>query len=441
MFKKLVILTLALSLIIPMTASGALKLGAHTDLSWYGNGTYKTGVMDADKNVLGLMIARSSFLWHKIEPYQGARNWAEHDATIDGYIARGIENLAVVYGSPQWANGSSDYNVVPADAAKFRTWLDNYKRFMTDAVNRYKGKVKKWELWNEQNEYYFWKPNPNPDQYITFYKEMYALIKSIDPTAEVAMGSLCGITAGCCITGVDFLKYMYNRGVYPDIVNLHPYDKNAPDIDIQWEYDFTDIGVIHDIMVQYGQGNKPIWITEWGWGSSIGGATQASYFRTAMEMLLTRYPYVTVATWFTDRDFNSSGFDHGLMTYSHQDKPVTPIFREYIAKLNSTAQPPPTEPPPTEPPPPPATSCSYGLSVTSVEYNWQKHTAYVTVSTSSSTCAWTATSNASWLTVSPASGTGRHTVTYSMTRNYGPTRVGAITIGNKILTVTQRGRR
>lgn len=439
MFKNFLILALALSLVMPMTASGALKLGAHTDLSWYGNGSYKTSVMDADKNVLGLMVARSSFLWHKIEQTRGGYNWADHDATVDGYIARGIENMAAVYGSPQWANGSSDYNVVPTDATQFRAWLDNYKNFMRLAVTRYKGKIKYWELWNEQNEYYFWKPNPNPDQYITFYKEMYALIKSIDPAAQVAMGSVCGITAGCCITGVDFLKYMYDRGVFPDIVNLHPYDKNAPDVDIQWEYDFTDIGVIHNLMVQYGQGDKPIWITEWGWLDYIDPTTQANWFRTAMEMLLNQYPYVTTAIWFTDRDFQSSNFHCGLMTYYFKDKPVTPIFREYIAKIKSTQ--PPTEPPTEPPQPPPPPPCGYNISTTSVTYNWYRHTGSFRVTASSSNCAWTAKSNASWLTVSPASGTGSRTVTYSMTRNYGSTRVGAITIGNKVLTVTQRGRR
>ncbi len=53
-------------------------------------------------------------------------------------------------------------------------------------------------------------------------------------------------------------------------------------------------------------------------------------------------------------------------------------------------------------------------------------------------CAWTATSNASWLTITAgASGTGSGQVRFSATANPGPARSGTLTIGGLTFTVDQ----
>jgi hypothetical protein len=57
--------------------------------------------------------------------------------------------------------------------------------------------------------------------------------------------------------------------------------------------------------------------------------------------------------------------------------------------------------------------------------------------TASSGCAWTATSDASWLTTS-SSGNGNGTVTYSIAANTGAARVGTITLGGHTFTVAQQ---
>jgi len=64
----------------------------------------------------------------------------------------------------------------------------------------------------------------------------------------------------------------------------------------------------------------------------------------------------------------------------------------------------------------------------------------VTVTTSSSSCPWTATSNASWITITAGSmGTGNGTVSYSVSENTGGTRTGTMTIGGQTFTITQDG--
>ncbi len=57
-----------------------------------------------------------------------------------------------------------------------------------------------------------------------------------------------------------------------------------------------------------------------------------------------------------------------------------------------------------------------------------------------SVCGWTATSNATWITIdSGASGTGAGAVVYSVTENMGTTRIGTMTIAGKTFTVVQLG--
>jgi hypothetical protein len=61
----------------------------------------------------------------------------------------------------------------------------------------------------------------------------------------------------------------------------------------------------------------------------------------------------------------------------------------------------------------------------------------VTVS-SANTCQWTASSNASWITVTAgATGTGNGTVTFSVAANSGAGRTGTLTIAGRAFTVTQ----
>jgi hypothetical protein len=60
----------------------------------------------------------------------------------------------------------------------------------------------------------------------------------------------------------------------------------------------------------------------------------------------------------------------------------------------------------------------------------------VNVSTTS-TCTWTAVSNAAWITVAPGVRTGSGSVEYHHTANPGPQRAGTITIAGLTFTVTQ----
>lgn len=94
-------------------------------------------------------------------------------------------------------------------------------------------------------------------------------------------------------------------------------------------------------------------------------------------------------------------------------------------------------PPPSPTPSPAPAPCHYSLAATtqSVAASGGSNTVQVIAD---SGCAWTATSNASWLTITRgASGSGSGAVTYSATANTGDARTGTLTIAGQTMTVTQ----
>jgi hypothetical protein len=95
----------------------------------------------------------------------------------------------------------------------------------------------------------------------------------------------------------------------------------------------------------------------------------------------------------------------------------------------------PTPTPTTTPTP----SCTYSLSSSGVSGVAAGGTGSVNVSAPSG-CAWSAASNAAWITVTSGSnGNGNGTVNYSVQPNTGAARTGSITIAGQTFTVQQAG--
>jgi hypothetical protein len=82
-------------------------------------------------------------------------------------------------------------------------------------------------------------------------------------------------------------------------------------------------------------------------------------------------------------------------------------------------------------------SCSFALSSTSLNTPASGGGASVALSASDSSCAWSASSAASWITVSPTVGTGNAMVTVAAGANAGAARTGTATVGGPGFTVMQ----
>src|SRR5581483_10905339 len=317
------------------STSTAPKYGLHQDLTYDGYAWRRAQEIDAAASVHA-QISRNSFLWSRIEPTPGTYDWSIPDSVVDGLRARGIETLFVVVGSPSWINGGppgtadSQY-YVPTDPQAFANWVKAYTGFIKEAVKHFKGRVSKWEIWNEENEHFTWKPQPSISQYAQFFVAMRGAIKSVDPAAEVAIG---GLTDFCCdldIPGSTFVKGLIAQGVQFENVAIHPYPTagHPPDVHWQWHANFDDIAAYHDLLVG-ARRNVPIWVTEWGWSSArVGDDLQAEYLARSLDMLRTMYPYVTVATYFVAVDSEPEYFE-GLFHGDLSPKPAAAAFTNFI---------------------------------------------------------------------------------------------------------------
>ena len=85
--------------------------------------------------------------------------------------------------------------------------------------------------------------------------------------------------------------------------------------------------------------------------------------------------------------------------------------------------------------------CTYSISPTSITHVPQGGKGSVSITASSSNCAWTTTNNASsWVTITgSSSGTGSGTLNYTFSTNIYTQRSGTLIIAGKTFTITQSG--
>lgn len=215
-----------------------------------------------------------------------------------------------------------DAQVLEMTGPTFEAWKTAYVNFVKLAAARYVGQIHKYEVWNEANLDYFWKPVPDVQQYIELYSATRSAIHEIDPTAEVSVqiGALQGSSDDP--RGDTFLQAFYSAGVIPDVASYHAYTynmTNPPTVTNAYN-NFSDIAAIRSVMTANNAAANKMWITEFGWPTDkVTPVQQAAYLGTALEMIQQQYSsYVTVALIYQLVD---AGDYFGLFTSSGLPKP------------------------------------------------------------------------------------------------------------------------
>src|SRR3989344_4016856 len=86
----------------------------------------------------------------------------------------------------------------------------------------------------------------------------------------------------------------------------------------------------------------------------------------------------------------------------------------------------------------PPAACTYTVSPTSQNFAHTGGSGNVAVGANRNDCTWTATSNASWVTVTGgSSGSGNGSVSYTVAANTGPARTGVMMVAGQAVTITQ----
>lgn len=235
---------------------------------------------------------RQQSRWSAYEPARGQFQnayVAKVDSLVNDAAAHGVRIMFSVVNSPDWAG---DGGGLPRDGADFG-------RLMSFVANRYKGRVQAYEVWNEQNYAYETDGLVDVGSYIPVLKAGYEAIKAVDPNTLVVFGGLTptGIRdrPDVELDDVEYLKQIYgiNDGEvknYYDVLGAHPGATCNPP-DTSWpdnpattpcgtdedgsrsftsdnSFYFKRILNLRDVMERNGEGDKPMWLTEFGWNTS-----------------------------------------------------------------------------------------------------------------------------------------------------------------------------
>lgn len=302
----------------------------------------------------GLKWFRIDFGWSSIQPQNGTSyaQWYfdRADLVINAARARGMKVLLTFWRTPDWANGGNGPYAPPTD-------FEAYGRAARYTANYFRGRVAAYEVWNEANLMgHFW--SGTIADYTSLLRASYDDFRAGDPNAKVVAGSVA-------YNDDAWLRQMYQAGAkgYFDVISTHPYQgirdepPEAPDNGTKW---LSHVPAVHELMEEYGDGDKPIWFTEFGWSnhantSGLGnwqqGVTaqqQADYFVRAIKVVHQSYPYVNNMFWYNERNQDAGKIqldNYGLLYRNLSPKPVYDRIKTYLATPAPTPTPTPTPTP------------------------------------------------------------------------------------------------
>jgi LysM repeat protein len=253
----------------------------------YGIEVFMAGnnAMQVVENVsqLGMQWVKVEIDWRIYEPVQGQIEFTQIDTLVAALEAQNISILFSVSTSPDWAR-TSDIEEGPPDV------LNDYANFAGALAQRYTGRVAAYEIWTEPNLRREWNSETHSigaDNYIDLLTLAFNAVKSADPTAIVVSAGLAptGFNDGInAINDREFLQGMYGLGLadVSDAVGAHPGGwANPPDatccdaspgVETHFEhpsfYFLDTLNNYREIMIAQGDTDTPIWVTEFGWGTS-----------------------------------------------------------------------------------------------------------------------------------------------------------------------------
>ena len=261
----------------------------HTDVNPYGANFFLDREVEHWKQEKTLEMARAAgigwikqqFSWEEIEPNRkGEYDWAKYDRIVDLAQRYGMQIIARLDRPPDWSRqGDSEFKTRPPDN------LEDYGDFVHALVDRYRGRVRYVQIWNEPNLSAEWGfQRVDAVAYTGLLEVAYRRAKEADPNVLVLSGPLAITLEDASMRGnhndLIFLEQMYQAGAgdYFDILSANafgldrpPEDPPAPEV-----LNFRRVELQREIMERYGDAHKPIWINEYGWNAPPEGFPKSS---------------------------------------------------------------------------------------------------------------------------------------------------------------------
>ena len=282
----------------------------------FGMGLYlgRFGPEEMEKTALraqeaGVKWSREDFSWPAIEPRAGQYEWGFTDQLVACARRHGVTVYAIVASWPDWVKAYTPEGI------------DRYAAFLRVLVNRYKDRIKQWEIWNEPN-IFFWQGTK--EQYAELLTRSYQAIKETDPGAEVLGLSTAGIDS-------KYIQWMIEKSVPFDALTIHPYRTTFEDRAF-----LEDLTKVSELVRRPDGRRRPVWLTELGWATHVPHPVVRQDFapnsqRTQAEILARAYLCAMASGveprtfWYDFRDDGDDPFyfEHNLGIMRVDTRPKT----------------------------------------------------------------------------------------------------------------------
>jgi hypothetical protein len=279
----------AACLTVAVLVAAPAAAGAVTPNPFYGVvGTYFPGPTDLSRiTTAGGGTFRAQVDWKFTEPSPGVRDLYGTDVLFGEAAKAGITILPDLLGVPRWM--SRDPSRLPLRTAGQR---NAWRALLTDYARRYgtngtfwtqypevpKRPVTTWEIWNEPNLGPSVGGKPSPRRFVRLLRISSEALKAGDPNAKVLAGGLFPYKQKNGMTMVKYLNAMYRvpgASTAFDAVGVHPYAAKPGGV-LRW------VQVARNIMSRHGDGQKPIWVSAFGWITG-GAGFRYSPLRTSFK--------------------------------------------------------------------------------------------------------------------------------------------------------------
>lgn len=325
-------------LLEPPVATDDMRPIAHTDQYPLGVNTFFD--LEVDEATVrrsmqmirdaGFGWIRQQFAWYEIErpargqyvdSATGRSSWEKYDRIVTLAEEYGLRVLARIDTVPAWARpAGSTFTHPPTD-------VRDYAGFVSTLVARYRGRISYYQLWNEPNLAFEWGDrNVSASEFVPLLQAGYRAARAADPECVVLAPALAPTIDRGPLNRNDtlYLREMYEAGAggYFDVMSTMAYGLlSGPDdrrVDAFWQVNFSRAQLLRQIMVEHGDGGKPIWFSELAWNAlpdsfsaiplygRVSEDQQARYTVRGLNRVHDEWPWAGVSfVWFFRRPDDS----------------------------------------------------------------------------------------------------------------------------------------
>jgi Glycosyl hydrolases family 39 len=273
----------------------------------------------------GIKWIRTGANWAAVEATKGTYDWNQLDRTISYADSNDLSVLFVIAYTPGWANNNRGIKY-PADN------VAEWENFVRIVVNRYKDRVKYWNIWNE----------PNSEEFFGEGKDLFVqkvflpaarVIRSTDPSAFIVGPELAHLTS-INYEWYFWMKYILEEaGDYIDIISHHIYKNEG----VYYIYELLETGEslipsVQQIIEETGNQSKPFWITETGWDTATFSEEIQSerYLNMLKERRIKSYP--NKIFFYEIKDDPATGITPwGILRIDLSEKAAYTVYKDFIA--------------------------------------------------------------------------------------------------------------